>query len=180
MPVGMASGSHCSWWGGSAGGNSKLSDRSTCLWFPCSNISITINILYCITCYLIKTPTSLAWQGLSLLADMKACRTWHRHTSCSTQGAMMGNWLSELDPNAVAVHGSLLFCGWPLSLGVFVIYAGEGTSHRVDHVQTHPHTRGPQSDSASPTEPEVWLCQSSFFTPWCLDLCPLPDFAHLP
>lgn len=43
---------------------------------------------------------------------------------------------------AATVHGSPWFCRWPLSLGVLIIYAGEGmeegTAHRADHVQTYP------------------------------------------
>lgn len=79
----------------------------------------------------------------------------HRHTSCSTQGDEMGNWPSELDPNARVVHGSLLFCGWPLSLGVLIICAGEGSAHRVDHVQTHPH---PEDISQAQFHPQNQKC----------------------
>lgn len=67
----------------------------------------------------------------------------------------MGNWPSELDPNARVVLGSLLFCGWPLSLGVLIICAGEGTAHRVDHVQTHPH---PEDISQAQFHPQNHKC----------------------
>lgn len=137
-----------------------------------SNISITVTITYCVTCYLINSPTNLTRQRLSLIADVKAPRAWHRHTSCSTQVFTREiRWEPgsvNLTPNAVeSVHGSSLFCSWPLSHSVLVICAGGGTSHKVDHVQTHPH---PEDLSQTQLHPQNQECDSVSQVPLLLGI----------